>query len=309
MTPDELNTHCIDRLAAANLAERVAIIGSGPSSPYIAPISKLQELLTQRCGVAKSEDEYFWNFAERAHDANTLEYFAVIRETYEQTPYWSADVYLHLTAMPFKAFATFNYDDQLPKAFRNRYPQTYAQYFSVYPPLGNSTYFAPLQLLNSPPRLIALHGYCDPQHAQWETQAILRTSDYNQHYGMAPALLFDWWRNMLLGAPCLFVGTSLHEPGLQRVVEYLLSDCREQLENQKHLHLMSAPAEKYDANADSPKSLDVIEQVYYDRLDSRYSGLLRVLSVFSNLPIDRPSPRVPALKPITPTDTFQFTPT
>jgi hypothetical protein len=306
VTPDELNARCIARLTEADLPARVAVVGSGPSSPYVAPIGKLEELLSARCGVAKNSNEQFWNFAEHAYGADANQYYAVVRETYEETPYWSADVYAHLVAMPFKALATFNYDDQLPKAFRQRYPETYDQFFSVYPPNGNNTYFFPLELLTPPPRLIALHGYCDPNNHQWERQAILRTGDYNQHYGAHPALLFEWWRTMLLAAPCLFVGTSLTEPGLFRVVEYLLPNWRNQLDQLGHIHLVQLEAERYDEEDPPAKSLGIIEQVYYDREDTRYSGLLRVLSEFSKLPIDRPTPRVPTMKPITLTDNFNF---
>ena len=52
--------------------------------------------------------------------------------------------------------------------------------------------------------------------------------------------------------------------------------------------------------------MSVIERVYYDRIDGRYTGLQQVLSRFSGLPTDRPSPQVPALKPITATDNFNF---
>jgi hypothetical protein len=308
VSPDELNEQCIERLTQAALAERVAIVGSGPSTPHIAPIGKLEELLTERCGIIKNEGEEFWKFAERAHNANADEYFDVVRQTYEETPYWSADVYAHLVAMPFKAFATFNYDDQLPRAFRGRYPDTYGQFFSVYPPHADLTYFSPQELLGSPPRLIALHGYCDPDNGQWEKQAVLRTADYNHHYGEPPASLFDWWRNMLLAAPCIFVGTSLTEPGLFRVLEYLRDNQRDRLDTLNHLHVLDAPRDAREEYPRPGKSLWVVEQVYYDRIDSRHSGLLRILSEFSKLPIDRPRPRVPALKPITQTDDFNFKP-
>jgi hypothetical protein len=306
VTADELNERCVALLKEADLGSRVAVVGSGPSNPYIAPIWRLKELLAERCALAKDSDEPFWNFAERAYSANADEYFHVLKETYEETPYWSADIYQHLIAMPFKAFATFNYDDQLPKAFRSRYRDKYAQFFSVYPPHDNGTYFSPPELLQSPPRLIALHGYCDPQNHEWEKQAILRTGDYNQHYGTHPALLFDWWRNMLMAAPCVFVGTSLTEPGLHRVIEYLVVRCRDHLEQLRHIHLVDMRAERYNEDDPPAKSLTVIEQVYYDRIDARYTGLQRVLSKFSDLPTDRPSPQVPALKPITATDDFNF---
>ena len=307
MTPDELNNECVDRLTAADLAGRVVVVGSGPSSPYVAPIGKLQESLCARCGISKNSGERFSAFSQRAHEGNASQYFSVLKETYGDTPHWSADVYQHLANIPFKGFATFNYDDQLPKAFRNRFPATAATHFSVYPPRNGQTYFAALELLSQPPRLMALHGYCDPDNDEWEKQIILRAPDYQQHYIDHPALLFEWWRNLLLSVPCIFVGTSLEEPGLYRVMEYLLPHSRDRLSNLDHLHLIDVQLDPvsllYPARR---KSLGEIDRVYFDRLDDRYSGLLKVLSHFSRLPTDRPSPRAPAPKPITALDTIDF---
>lgn len=113
---------------------------------------------------------------------------------------------------------------------------------------------------------------------------------------------------MLLAAPCLFIGTSLAEPGLFRVIEYLLSSYRDTLDGLRHIHLVHVEAKDYEPPDQPGRSLlGIIEQVCYDRVDSRYSGLLDVLSEFSGLPTGRPTPRVPALKPITPSDKFDFT--
>jgi hypothetical protein len=308
VTPDDLNEECVQQLVNARLETRVAVVGSGPSSPYIAPIDALEKLLCSACGIAKSPKENFWAFCERAHNANPPEYFRVLRETYEDTPYWSARVYRHLLRMPFMGYATFSYDNQLPFEFRDRYPKTFADYFSVYPPRAGQTYSSPQEFLDPPPRLVALHGYCDPDNDIWEREAILRESDYNQHYIDNPARLFDWWRDMLLGIPCLFIGTSLKEPGLFKVVEYLLRQHNDRLLKMGHLHLVSATPDYKTGVYDAPEtSLSVIEQVQYDRKDERYTGLVEVLSRISGLPVDPPSPRSPAPSRITATDTLEFT--
>ena len=52
MTPEELNDRCIARLREADLAARVAVVGSGPSSPYMAPIGKLEEFLAKDRAMA-----------------------------------------------------------------------------------------------------------------------------------------------------------------------------------------------------------------------------------------------------------------
>ena len=149
---------------------------------------------------------------------------------------------------------------------------------------------------------------CDPENPGWEQQVILRADDYNHHYFTPPAVLFGWWCDMLLAAPCLFIGTSLTEPGLDAVAKYLLANYRDRLNELKHIHLVPAEAKDYEPPDNPGRSLGIVEQVCYDRIDTRYSGLLRVLSKFSHVPVNRPSPRVPVLKPITLTDQPDFTP-
>jgi len=307
VTADELNQECIARLQGADLESRVAVIGSGPSSPYIARIENLEALLSARCGVAKLPAEEFWLFSERAHANNEHEYFNVLKETYGDTPHWTAHAYRHLANIPFRGFATFNYDDQLPYEFRYKYPGSHADYFSVYPPRNGQTHFAPQEFLSPPPRLIAVHGYCDPANAEWEKQVILRLSDYNHHYVDAPAPLFVWWCDMLLAIPCLFIGTSLREPGLHRVMEHLRSRHYDRIAKVGHIHLVDAKRDPITKSYGAPKkSLGVIEQIYFDQLDDHYTGLLTILAPFSKLPIDRPTPAAPAPRPITATDTFDF---
>ncbi len=307
MTPDELNGECISRLRSANLSGRVVIVGSGPSSEYIAPIARLQELLCTRCGILTVPSERFWAFSERAYLGNPDEYYRVIRETYGDPPHWSADIYQHLAAISFQGFATINYDPQLPKAFRNRYPEQFEACFSVYPPPNGQTYFNALELRGLPRKLIALHGYGDPENAQWERQIILRKQDYEEHYNPQGAALFDWWRTLLLSGPCIFVGTSLEEPGLFKVMQYLLRDSKDRLVELNHLHLINVEPHPDTHEYPPPKnSLSVIERVCYDPLDRRFTGLLQVLSHFSRLPIGHPSPRTPAPKPFALTDTIDF---
>jgi hypothetical protein len=75
----------------------------------------------------------------------------------------------------------------------------------------------------------------------------------------------------------------------------------------RHLHLVSATP---DANGiyESPGvSLSVVEHVQYDPKDLRHTGLIEVLSRFSNLPADPPTPRAPAPLPITATEFLDFT--
>ena len=117
MTSEKINHVCIERLRAANLTGRVAVVGSGLSIPHIASISKLEKKLSNRCRLAqRSPEQFFWNYAEDAHEKNRDEYYKVIRETYGDTLRWTADAYEHLVHVRFMGLATLNYDPQLPKA-------------------------------------------------------------------------------------------------------------------------------------------------------------------------------------------------
>lgn len=305
MTPQEFNDRCIEQLRDARLEDRIAVIGSGPSSPYIAPIKTLQQQLCDRCGISTIPNEEFWALAERAHSNSPDEYFRVIRTTYGDTPHWQARTYDHIARLPVQGWVTFNYDDQLPTACFDVPGPTID--FSVYPAIGRQPYASPQEFLGAQKRLIALHGYCNDNNPDWEKQVILRTTDYNDHYIDNPAPLFIWWREMLLTAPCIFLGTSLKEPGLHRAIEHLMPDHRDRLEKMNHIHLINNQADPKTLNYSAPgRSLFVINQVHYDQIDTNFSGLIRILSEFSGLPFHRPIPRGTGPEPIKPTDTFSY---
>jgi hypothetical protein len=305
VTADQLNQQCIERLRAAALEKRVAVIGSGPSSDYILRIDKLQEKLATRCGVNIDPNEPSWEFCERAHQAKAKTYFEVLQETYEDTPQWSARAYRQLVGINFLGFATLNYDDQLPFDFKCRYKDGRV---SVFPPWAvNHRLLQPAEFLSPPPRLALLHGYSHRDNPEWWKQLILKESDYNRHYVQEPRPLFDWWVGLLLTIPCIFIGTSLREPGLERVFKEIGVEHRDVLNHMNHLHLL--PAEQDTRTRDYPsagRSFRTIEQVLYDRLDDRYTGLLQVLSELSGLPWEAPIPNVQAPKLITATDNFDW---
>src|SRR4030095_14366118 len=144
----------------------------------------------------------FWTLGEEAFHRNPVEYYRVLHEAYDDTPHWTAKAYRHLVNMPFRGFAPFNYDEQLPSEFRVRNPDPGC--FSVYPPRNGQRYAMPQEFLSLPQRLICPHGYCDPANHGWEKQLILKESDYNQHYVDFPSPLYYWWVEMLLSIPCIF---------------------------------------------------------------------------------------------------------
>jgi len=203
----------------------------------------------------------------------------------------------------------------MPSAFRILYPKNYRELFSVYPLWRNCGLADPVDLFHKQ-RLVAIHGYRDKADPNWPNNIILKRSDYNYHYFSAETgrRLETWWKEMLTRYPCLFVGTSLAEPGIERVINWLIEDENPEFSRFTHIHLKDTPPlttesgapaqEKPYPEADRP--FGVIRQLRYDPLDAQFSGLLDILAPFSGLPLDDPEPGMPALEEITPSDSLPF---
>jgi hypothetical protein len=310
LTASEFNKRGIAELETASFRNRIVVIGSGPSSPYIAPVTAFSSELETHCGIVKGVDDYFWDFCERACSANPTAYYDVVSRCYGTgVPHWDARAYAHLLGIGFKSYVTLNYDDQLPRAFRDAHPDDFGDLFSVYPPRDGLQAAQPCDLCGHKRRLVAVHGYSDRANPDWARQIILKTSDYDLHY-TSPGknrFLYNWWKNLLTAHPCAFVGTSLREPGLSRVVEDLIKDGNTAFEQLDHIHLIDFPR-LVDPPYYGPagRTLRAFKQIPFDKLDSRFSGLLDILSHFSNIPIDSPSPGMAAPKPITVGDKYDF---
>lgn len=306
MTPDEYNNDCIQALKAANLSDYIAVVGSGLSSPYIAPVGTLKRKLSEACGIEPLEGEHLWVFCQRAHDANPDAYVQVLQDSYSGTPYWDALVYRYLINMPFRGFATLNYDRQLPSAFAERYPDDCNERFSVYPP-SNNGYFQATQLIADEPRLIAIHGFADPNDPKWADRVILKTDDYNAHYTGTNPPLIGWWQTLLATNPCIFIGTSLKEPGIELALKDASTALREAIAAKRHLHLL--PCERSPGHPHYPipgHSFFAIRQTYYDKKDERHTGLIDVLSAFSGFRSITPSPRSTSIPGLSATSDHHF---
>lgn len=311
MTPTELNNLCIHELEAAGLQDGkyVVIVGSGPSSPYIPSVKSLVTKMIEACGVVYDPRRPTWDFFEDAFGHNEEAYCHVIRELFGITPYWNSRMYEHIVEMPFASFVTLNYEDQMPDAFRKKYPKDYSSRFSVYPIWPNLRLADPCDFHRQ--HLVAIHGYRDEGHEDWPNNIILKTSDYNLHY-LSPQIghkLFSWWKELLTSHPCIFIGTSLSEPGIEAVIKNLLSDDNPRFKQLVHLHLIDVePLKSQNGQMQEPiypdpkKTFGVIKQLQFDPLDWRFAGLLNILAHFSGQPINDPKPGLPALEPFTVTN-------
>lgn len=270
----------------------------------------LKKALAKACDVQEIVNEYPWNFCERAYSANAEAYYAAIEASFDaEAPLWDARAYRHLVQIPFKSYVTPNYDPQLPRAFLEKYPNSH-DLFTVYPNReGGGTITAQPCDLEHKRRLVAVHGYADPENSRWPRQIILKTSDYNDHYAdpKTSRYLFSWWKNLLTQLPCVFIGMSLQEPGLFRVVEELKKDGHPKLTGLKHIHLVNVVrAEDNTGDQALGSTYGVFQKIAYDQVDLRHSGLLEVLAAFSHIPTKDPSPGLPQIRPITATDEFPF---
>jgi hypothetical protein len=287
--------------------DRVAVIGSGPSCPFVTPLEDLVKRLEKSCHVRKTSSEYHWDFCERAYAKNATKYFEEIQRSFGNTPEWDARAYKHLVAINFRSYVTFNYDDQLPNAFRTKLGPEFSDSFRVYPARNTEKFFLPSDLVGHKPRLAAIHGYKNDADSLWHKKLILRVSDYNEHYGDGTRPdgtsrfpeLYGWWHTLLTTQPCVFIGISLREPGLHNVITDLVKDENPALKEQSHIHLKHTERMPESPFYESPgTSLFVIRQVLYDKVDTNFTGLLDVLSAFSNIPAGRPVPKMPKRTPI-----------
>ncbi len=266
--------------------------------------------LARACAITEIPGEHPWDFCERAFQANGNAYYTAIQASFDtEAPLWDARAYKHLVQIPFKSYVTPNYDTQLPRAFSDKYPNI-VDLFSVYPgSSGDGIGTAQPADLEHKRRLVAIHGYADPNNPEWPKQIILKTSDYNDHYAASRTsrYLFNWWKNLLIHLPCVFIGMSLKEPGLHRVIEELRKDGNPKLESLNHIHLVSAVRSENDPNHQLlTPTFGVFQKIAYDQIDQRHSGLLNVLSEFSKIPTKDPSPGLTQVRPISLNDRFDF---
>jgi len=302
VTSDQFNNNCIRELEVAKLQQRVVVVGSGPSSPFITSIQQLLERLQKNCRKRIKKGEFHWDFCDRARAASPDAYYRTIKETFENLPAWTADVYRHLIKINFKGYVTLNYDDQLPKEFRAQNSNDWSNRFSVYPhedgsPNGTARAY---EFYKTTPLLVAVHGYCNPANLEWHKQVILSGDDYKTHYfdHGTGEFLFHWWCDLLTQHSCVFIGTSLREPGLLRVVEKLAKDQFHRLMELDHIHLVGVNSDSNATELSGQKSLNAFRRILYHRQDERFSGLGRVLSSFSGLPTDTPRPAAPVQREI-----------
>jgi len=216
-------------------------------------------------------------FFQTAHDANAQRYYATVKDKFSPPFVAEPKIYRLLVAVGFRAYVTLDHEDLLPQAMLKSRGNLDGQ-FTYYP---QPKMFRPYDLHSQ--RLVAIHGFSDPKEPDWERKLVLKTNDYSAAYTLnqnndGTGGLLDWWCQILTEASCLFIGTSLNEPGIGSAIAYLLKDGNSRFRQQRHY---SVVALDLGAPKDQPPPalnplFEAIQCLPYHPEDLRHRGLLRV---------------------------------
>lgn len=301
---NELNAQCIETLKQAGVTDGgfVIVVGAGVSIPLIPSGRGLRAIMAEKCGIADDKEEYFWEFFQRARDSNQEAYRRTIIETFCDIPEWHPEACRQIVQVPGKSIITLNYDDHLQEAFSQKFGMGWEERFAVYPVQDQKRRWVGGYELEHTFHLLAAHGYrvrdtdaAAPDFtATWPDDGIiLTTKQFREHYfdHNRSHALFLWWSDIFCRFSCLFIGTSLQEPGIDAVITKLESDrdpnflskTRIQLQDVSPLDVQteSGTQIKYPP----PRSpLASVDQVQFDPKQG-FRGLLEILSSLSGQPL------------------------
>ena len=232
-------------------------------------------------GKSTSGDESHWDFFDRIYFKDPQLYHQILKETFNHTKPYEAKAYKLLVQIPFRSFVTLNHDELLPNAFYEftlkRKPKCN---FSVYP--GKHPIYLPSDFSEINQCLVAIHGCKNQSDDIWYENLILRWTDYKTHYegdGPHPTFLQMWWYWLLTTSPCIFIGTSLKEPGVALTIAKIAEHSNESVRRLKHIHLTDEPGITFG----------VLEEIVYDNINKEHTGLVDVLSLASGIKESGPS--------------------
>lgn len=297
--PDDLNAECIKALQALKVGDGgfVAVVGAGPSSPMIPRGDDLIEEMKKACGL-DVDYRYFWDLYEAAKATNRIAYCELIKTKFSSSPYWSNDVYEVVCQIPFKTIITTNYDQYLPKAFGKVEGAGWNNRFCVYPPRKypekNGTGMVYATDFDVQKYLVAVHGYKDPENEEWPLDSIiLAKSDYTKHYfGSGVLTLCGWWKEVLTRHNCVFIGSSLEEPGIAKALSDLVTGGAFERQPRQHVQLINVSLSETIMNGikqapEYPNPVNLYNSVKQIQFDPKnlFEGLLEVLSEIAGIPV------------------------
>lgn len=306
MTADDLNCLCFNRLLEQGVGSGtfVIVVGAGVSIPLIPSGTDLRETMARACEIEDDPREPFWEFFQRVQDNHPNLFREIIIRTFSDIPEWHSEACHQIVSLPNKSIITLNYDDHLQAAFSRKFGAGWQERFAVYPVQAGKTFAFPSDFRYTP-HLLAVHGYRVRNEsassadigASWPDDGIiLTTRQFKEHYfGQERAhILFHWWKQVLCEFSCLFIGTSLQEPGLHEVIATLIRENHPDFLRRKRIHLQDVRLQNVFSDRETRLTyptpvppLATIEQVQYDPKQG-YRGLLEVLSRLTGEPLRGP---------------------
>lgn len=304
VTPDQMNEECVKILHSYNVSKGgyVAVVGAGPSLPIISLDDKFVCEMRSACGLDPNINyKHFWDFYEAAKKKNKIAYSGLLKTKFSSSPYWNNEIYEAICKINFKTIITTNYDQYLPKAFGKVEGNGWNNRFCVYPPRKhpeiNGTGMVSATDFDIERYLVAIHGYRDPENDEWPLDSIiLAKSDYVLHYfgNTGHLTLCGWWKEVLTRHNCIFIGSSLKEPGIGKALTDLVKSGAFERQPRQHLQLINASRSEKEidgikqtpAYPDPQILYDCVQQVQFDPNNS-FEGLLDILSEIAGIPVSK----------------------
>lgn len=301
---DELNNRCIEYLKQKGVLNGsfILVVGAGISIPLMPSGKGLRKSMAEACGIPDDDTIPFWDFFDPIKKQFPQIFRETIIKTFCDAPEWHSESCHHIVSIPSASIVTLNYDDHLQDAFSRKFGSGWDTRFAIYPTQKEKTFAWPADFVHTP-HLLAAHGYrvkddTNPEldlSATWPDDGIILTrSQYEEHYFGKHHYLFHWWKEVLCRFPCLFIATSLEEPGISEVINRLAEEKNPQFLAQTRIQLQDVRPMKDISGRNAsilypePTSpLPTVQQFVYDPKPG-YRGLLQVLSSLSGEPLRGP---------------------
>lgn len=270
------NATCVEVLRQLPLSEMILVTGAGLSTPGCCGADELAGAVARACHCpGPNKFRHRHEFFQAAHDADATAYYATIRDKFSGPFTAAPKIYSALIASNFRAYVNLNYDPLLVNAMIASHGAINGK-FTPYP---TPDLFKPWALHSQ--RIVAIHGFAGGGRAGWEKELVLKRQDYERAYTNyqnpdGTGGLLDWWCDLLSKYRCLFIGTTLEEPGIRSAVNWLLRETG--LRPHEHVILVRL-AESSPKDIGPPEMeplLKTIQRVPYHPEDARHRGLLRI---------------------------------
>ncbi len=273
------NKNVAERLSALLKDKPVAFVGSG-LSPNCFPKGweTLVNILSARLNLVP-EASNLPAKAQQLKDHDPTAYESTLRQIFSQQPSPLPEDLLKLTKLPFEAYVTTNYDHSISRARasntgQNPREQRYPNINPIDCSDGSITY---------------VHGsFQQDMSIEDIDYLVLHTDSYHRAYvnnSPHPATTCQFLRFLFKYKHTLFVGHGLtHDEPMMR----LLLEAKDESSTKTALLPYEDIKGEHDRISHSYKHAYNVDILYYDRIDTNYSGLTSLLDVVHDTCIPEP---------------------